>query len=797
MPSEYFGVRLRHTNRKVTPGVEDNRHLVVSEIRVTGAQRATMGPAEYAFFGETQDGPAPGRGQTIKTKHLELTLWSDEARWSLTHVPSGSALIGGRPVLHIRGLDVDLTTYEREVNRAKEQHELGEVTHLTLEYSKPGELDVTYEILLSADGDEAIARLGFTNNTGGELQVGRLAPVVATEVKLGRSVYDWAIIGDAKANSHPYNTVRGRELEEFESWWYAAAKNLETGRSVVLGSLSNSKGLGRFLVLPGDDVSARAAAYLDYEGATMPAGASIEGEWMLVHFGKRGTDGLERLGELIAKDHGIDLMADHPIDPYDLTLVDVFNTWNSYGSAVMKGFDYGHDRAKHENAYEDPDWRKACVAKVYELGLERFGYARNGPVNREGLPTPLARRYGQPDFWFKAAEQISKDHPEFYIDGRVDFSNPEVIAFERERVRQAYEGKTAVMTYGLDFTNRWEKLDGQYDPFMTSAETYRADMGLWREAGNAHPEPVYCLMWMNVVGINYDMLDVIHIGHDSDQGYGGEGLTFTHGLTRQISGRYFLNGRVWWNSPDSYHVYCGGIYSYEQAKTHASYCSLSGNLVHLAEPLADEEMPEDRLDIIRRVAPTTPDTARAVDVFENNPARLWDMHVEREFGDWHVVGLFNVDYDGEGTSITEEIRFADLGLDADEEYLVYEFWSKQFLGAHAESFTRTLSAPDCEVYAIVEALDRPVLMSTSRHVRQMAYDIRGLSWDDGVLSGASRMTQDDPYELRIHVPEGWTLDEASAGELEVATEMDGPVLMVRFTSPVSEDTEWEVRFAER
>jgi hypothetical protein len=797
VPDGFFGVQLRHTNRRAGEGPDNLRHLVVNEIRIQGARRASGGPAECAFFGAARAPLAIPR-RTLETSNLLLHVDPERGTWSLRHKPSGCALTDAGPAIHIRDLPVDLEQYElgHDVHEGVE-HELGAFTQVKLSYTKAGELKIEYHLLLSTDGDELIARLSFANETGRELVVGRASPVVAGGMKLGGRVDEWTVIGDAKSNAHPYETVQGADLGEFESWWYAAAKNLATGRSVLFGSLTNDKGLGRFLVLPGSDASLRAAAYSDYEGCVMPPGARIEGEWMLVHFGERGTDSLERFGDLIARAHGIDLMEQHPIDPYNRDRLSLFGTWNGYGSSVVKGFEYKHDRTKGNRAYMDPAWTRANRQKLRDLGLQHFGYAQTGPVNVQGAGTPLVRRYGNPDFWFKAAQQIHDEHPEYYVNERIDFSNPDVLAFERERVRKAFAGKTGIVRYGWDFTNDWKKLPGQHDPFMTSAETYRTAVGLWRDAGRRHPAGAYALVWMNVPGLNYDRLDVIHIGHDSDTGYGGPGLTFTHGLTRQISGRYFLNGRVWWNSPDSFHVYVGGLYSYNQGKVHASYCSLSGNLVHLGEPLTDEDIPEDRLDIIRRVAPTTPDVARAVDVFEHNPARLWDMAVQRPFGEWHVVGLFNVDYDQKGTPITQEIRFEDLDLSLEREYLVYEFWSQRLLGALKGGFTRTLQAPDCEVYSIVAKQAHPVLISTSRHVRQMAYDIMDLKWEDATrtLSGVSRVVQDDPYELRVFLPEGYALAEAQAAHLTVETKTDEPLLLARFTSPASQDVAWRIRFA--
>ncbi|MCD6350591.1 MAG: hypothetical protein J7M26_00620, partial [Armatimonadetes bacterium] len=772
---------------------------------------------EYVFFGSRLLGdrvsavrPGPD-SRRVTTDTLVVTIDPRRAVWSVEDRKGPAALRGVRPVLHLRGLPVDLSRYSvRYEEKAAAGHTLGDFRRITLTCSRPRELQVTYTLLVGTRTRDVVARVDFRNDTGRELVVQRGAPMVAADVTLGGRPGAWQVIADGHSNANPYQSVAVKEGRALQGWWYVAAKNLNTGASVVLGNLTNNKGLGRFLMpapLPaksgaggqGTAGSIALVASSDYENIVMPPGAAITGEWTLLSFGDRGIDCLEHFGGLIARANGIDLMRDHPIKPYEASYVSIFNGWNSWGSSVIKGFPYGHDKSKYDLAFKDPEWRKECQRRLKALGLAHYGYAPLGPVRVYGLPTPLVRRYGRPDYWFKEAMTIARDHPEYYVQGRIDFSNPAVLAYERHRAEKAI-GKLprgALARYGWDFTSGWRKLDGQHDPFMTSAETYRAATGLWRQVAQEHGVRAYALVWMNLPGINYDRQDVVHIGADSDQGYYGRGLTFTQGLTRQISGRFFYNGRVWWNSPDSFHVYAGGLYSYRQAKVHASFCSIAGNLVHLGEPLADEDMPLDRLEILKRVAPTTPDVAEAVDLFEHSPARLWNMPVRRSFGQWNVVGLFNVDYGHTGEAITQEIRFADLGLDPAAEYLVYEFWSRKFLGSFKGGFTRTLQAPDCEVYSIVRRQDHPVLLSTNRHVRQMAYDVLALNWDapTATLSGTSLVVGGDPYELRVWVPQGWALDAAQAQGLQVTTTRQGRLLRLQFTAEKDGAVKWQVRFS--
>ena len=59
---------------------------------------------------------------------------------------------------------------------------------------------------------------------------------------------------------------------------------------------------------------------------------------------------------------------------------------------------------------------------------------------------------------------------------------------------------------------------------------------------------------------------------------------------------------------------------------------------------------------------------------------------------------------------------------------MYEFWTRKLIGTFKGTFvTRPVKPYDCDIYSIVEKQDRPVLISTSRHIRQMAFDIKDLA----------------------------------------------------------------------
>jgi hypothetical protein len=140
----------------------------------------------------------------------------------------------------------------------------------------------------------------------------------------------------------------------------------------------------------------------------------------------------------------------------------------------------------------------------------------------------------------------------------------------------------------------------------------------------------------------------------------------------------------------------------------------------------------------------------------------------------------------------------DLRLDPNKEYIVYEFWTKQLIGTFKGKFaTRPLSPYDCDLYSIVEMQNQPVLISTSRHVRQMAFDIKDLAYDGGqrMLRGVSRAVAGDPYQLRIYVPDGFTARRVElSGGLTAKMADDGHLLTVDYTTSTGGDVEWKVFF---
>jgi hypothetical protein len=366
------------------------------------------------------------------TDALELVVDPATATWTASNRQLGMKVANARPAFNIGGLDIDLTEYtvDHRVEKAGNP-QLGSGTRITMEYARPGELEVTYTLFVRDASPDVIAQLDFSNRTGHALVVKSAASIVAQEVSMPGTPDSWRAIGDRKTYKEPYESCTVSRQSEFASWWYMAVQNQDQSATAVAANLTNNKGLGRFIVVP-QQTSMSLIAFNDYEGITMPSAATVTGEKVLLHFGRKGTHALEHFGELVAKVHDIELARHYPIDPYDSKRRGIYNAWVAYGAAVKVGFDYSYDMSGEKGPGQDRNWVRRNWDVISPMHLDRFGYFGDARPFRTTGPTPLARRYGNPDYWSR--QELRDEHPEFYINGRIDFSNPAVRAFEENRV---------------------------------------------------------------------------------------------------------------------------------------------------------------------------------------------------------------------------------------------------------------------------------------------------------------------------------------------------------------------------
>ena len=279
------------------------------------------------------------------------------------------------------------------------------------------------------------------------------------------------------------------------------------------------------------------------------------------------------------------------------------------------------------------------------------------------------------------------------------------------------------------------------DMTKTGVEAFRAGVRTMREASAPGTFLLACNSAQNPrsIAASYGLIDAMRIGGDNGP--------IDEFPDRYIKGpiaatpRYFYNGRVWYNDPDP--IYVRDAVSLNRARLFASWGGISGLLYNFSDWLPN--LSAERVNLLKRtMAPHGIKECRPVDYFENLTSHVWEIGEGgcKVFGifNWNTNKVLKVDYPA-----------AYCGLDPEKTYFAFDFWRNKLLPPLSGRFSFEAPPDDCRVVAVHEAMDRPFVISTSRHVASPLLDVVEEHWDaeKRTLSGVSRVVPGERYELRI------------------------------------------------
>ena len=183
---------------------------------------------------------------------------------------------------------------------------------------------------------------------------------------------------------------------------------------------------------------------------------------------------------------------------------------------------------------------------------------------------------------------------------------------------------------------------------------------------------------------------------------------------------------------------------------------------------------------------------RAADATRTSPYDLFLLEINRPFENWLILGRA-----GERSSF---ISFTDLGLPADKEYLVFEFWSKKYLGTYSGGFEmgRIDSKYNCQVFCIRERLPHPQVLATNRHITCGGLELSDVEWKKDQLSGKSEIVANDSYTLYFTEPAGKVFKTFTCDGAKVTdNRKSGLIRQVTIVSTTSRTIEWNVNYEEK
>jgi hypothetical protein len=184
---------------------------------------------------------------------------------------------------------------------------------------------------------------------------------------------------------------------------------------------------------------------------------------------------------------------------------------------------------------------------------------------------------------------------------------------------------------------------------------------------------------------------------------------------------------------------------------------LPGQLTFFGDKLT--KLPPDRMRLLQQTLPVC--DVRPMDLAPRDTLRpVWDLKIRRPFGSWDVVSLFN--WEAEPT--TRRVKFAELGLDSEKDYLLYDFWNHKLLGTRRDQWEATLEPHSNLLLAVHARVDRPQYVSTDRHVSQGGVELADMTWsqEQTELTCTFKLVENDPLTAFFHVPPSFTLAKATA-----------------------------------
>jgi len=288
------------------------------------------------------------------------------------------------------------------------------------------------------------------------------------------------------------------------------------------------------------------------------------------------------------------------------------------------------------------------------------------------------------------------------------------------------------------------------------------------------------------------------------------------------------NGVVWRNDPDHCDIMAEWLKEKTTMKTFGtntamadaieqpSVVSMAGGVLLVSDKV-ESYKDDSNLEGMKRSSPvlfTVPgqlyDYGQRGDKDYGAPLRggeaaWWMLEIDRPFDHWSVLARFNwrkqdLKWKRPGTPETE-VKFADLGLADDREYLVFEFWTQTFLGKSKGSFKAPAQDESnaLQVFAIREARPHPWVLSTTRHISQGGVSLLDERWegDRKALSGKSAVVIGDPYVLTVHLPRGFRLQDVHLSGEKVESANQKETATVRIVPSATKNVEWKMTFAER
>ncbi|GAB4291110.1 MAG: hypothetical protein Kow0090_04470 [Myxococcota bacterium] len=646
-------------------------------------------------------------------------------------------------------------------------------------------------------------RLTVTNNSGGNVNIKKLTPLLISPENDGRLfiggdparhrildngsfvAFDPTPLiqkGDVKrfglADALPI-PIRGNSAA---NWNHIVADMEDPSRSLVAGYLTFDKSIptlgiayNKATATPNNEGDIPFTLYaaesaMIFHGKILAPGESVSSE--VLYLDPLPEDPLKALEK-----YAVEVAAYHNYTPWakrgeGYTVPNGWNSWTGgasaggYGASINEELIisslevYKREFGPFGAAYYqlDDGWQKATGDWVWNA--ERF------PNGGKWLADQFAAAGFIPGIWIQPFQalpdsQTAQEHPDWLMPKEditvgafcqdyesVDLTNPEVQEFLKETLSRLKE--EGFRWIKLDFTYNAMLCKPQYDKSLTNIEAWKKGYFAMREALG---EEVF-MLGVGIMGANIGVIDGMRLTMDNGPRWEEDTPEDMLGSPRSFKNtvrvgtrRWFYQNRIWVNHNDLifFREWPNGEYppiTLGESRAFATWIGLGGGIVKIGDKLLDMQERPEWIDIIRRLLPVWADGTTPLDVLTRDYPEQYRGHISAKAGEWEWVGLCNW---GINRDLSTE-PYTQLGeerriyrLDCKDECLVYEFWGEEFLGKKKGSFEVEVEPRNCKVLALRSATGVPQFLGTNRHITIGATDISELEWDSGSKTLTGKM----------------------------------------------------------
>ncbi|HPK02428.1 MAG TPA: hypothetical protein PLS90_08210 [Candidatus Sumerlaeota bacterium] len=346
-----------------------------------------------------------------------------------------------------------------------------------------------------------------------------------------------------------------------------------------------------------------------------------------------------------------------------------------------------------------------------------------------------------------------------------------------------------------------------HDPTVVSGpEAYCKFLKVVRDAAG---DDTYFLASTGPTVHNVGLMDGVRTGND----FGGGMMLYPETDFLHYPGTYVIGDAHFWTGPlpalmsmaTSYYthrrLYLNDVnmltidkpVPITAARMYATIHGISGGPTMIGDDL--DRMDEDRLAMIKKTLPRSPEIAVPVDLFDRvapDYPRIFQRKIKKPWGEFDVVSVFNFSSE----PLVETVELSRLGLDPDAEYVTWEFWNEEYVGLVRGALRACVAPGSVSIYRLARNNGYPMLLATDMHMMMGEMEIDASHWDAaaGTLAGRALRPCGERGNLYLWAPNGLEADDPTGLWLAKDNRDHSLVVKLPMVFGPEGSRDWSVRF---